>query len=138
AQVYTWSKEVNDYDGGVAKDWQDAIDRGNETARLYYEDVTSQPPRDEQRHQRPTSIYGFMQVKGDPTRVWHPAPVQLHGVFDPVEVANQAPQPIPYEEPNAEFRNEVRKAPEQLAELQEWDNKVKQVQSEMGIDPSIP
>src|SRR5690606_40277351 len=62
----------------------------------------------------------------------------MHGVFDPVNVANQAPQPIPYEEPNAEARNEVRQAPEQLAELQEWDNKLKQVQSEMGIDPSIP
>src|SRR5690606_12975447 len=28
AQFYTWRKEVNDYDGGVEKYWQDAIDGG--------------------------------------------------------------------------------------------------------------
>src|SRR5690606_18522939 len=138
AQFYTWRKEVNDYDGGVEKYWQDAIKGGNESARLYYGDVMSQPLTYEQRHQRLTSMYGFMQLKGYHTRVWDPAPVQMHGAFGPVNAANQAPQPIPYEAPNAEFRNEVRKAPEQLAELQDWDNKVKQVQSEMGIDPSIP
>src|SRR5690606_30788360 len=101
AQFYTWRKEVNDYDGGVEKYWQDAIKGGNESARLYYEDVMSQPLTYEQRHQRLTSMYGFMQLKGYHTSVWDPAPVQMHGVFDPVNVANQAPQPIPYEEPNA-------------------------------------
>jgi len=140
AQFRQWSKAVRDYPGGVDAYWQDAI-KENPAAAEYYASVEAQTLLPWERERRLTNMAAFFGLTGVQPTVWDPVPAHtstLGGIYDPANVANNAPEPTPYEEPNAEYRDEVRQAPVVLAEMQRWDNQVRQIQAEMGIDPAIP
>src|SRR5690606_34688136 len=141
AQFDTWASEVRDYPGGVDKYWHDAAEE-NDAAAAYYEQVLAEDLSESERHRRLTSLTAYMNLRGYHRPAWDPIPPSTSkrygGVYDPVEVASGPAKPQPYQEPNAEFRDEVRKAPQVLAELEQWDRAVAEEMEARGIDPSIP
>jgi hypothetical protein len=134
-----WQKAVRGYPGGIEAYWEAAI-KDNPNAERYYNRIMDQPMLPSQREQALTNMNAFSGIAGIQESVWDPIPESTgrNGVYDPVNIANDAPSPTPYEESNAEYKDEVRKAPEVLYELQQWDQAVSQKQAQMGYDPSIP
>ena len=143
AQQRQWADAVRDYPGGIDAYWQEAI-KENPNAAAYYESVMSNPDiiLDEQREQALTNQYAYFAIGGIQMSVWDPVPEMTSrrgGIYDPVGIVGTAPQPTPYEEPNAEWATEIREGlPQALTDLEEWDTNVARVQRQMGIDPSIP
>lgn len=123
AQYTQWQNGVRDYEGGADQYWLDLI-KDNPTAEAYYNAFIKDEADPAARSRAMTNNKAFFSVIGWDSYVFD-KPIEGYDsraeVWDPLGIANTQPQPIPYEENNAEFNNEVRQVPVFNAEMQQYD-----------------
>lgn len=141
AQYRTWSSEVRKYDGGPEQYWID-LARDNPTAAAYYEDVIQQETDPDVRSRLMTNQSAYFGIVGWDSNAFD-KPMEEYDsraeVWDPLGILNTQPQPIPYEEPNADFRNEVRETPVYMSEMEAYDTAFRDKMEQRGYprDASI-
>ncbi|WP_334109106.1 hypothetical protein [Methylobacillus sp.] len=140
AQFVQWRGEVYDWPGGPEEYWQ-ALIAHNPTAKAYYDTFIADAVDDVARNRAMTSQNAFFWIHGWDTYVidkplaGYESPAE---VWDPAGVVNTGARPIPYEESNADFKNEVRRLPVFVHEMEEWDKLTRDKKVKYGYDADTP
>lgn len=135
-----WQKAVYDYEGGPEAYWE-ALRKENPAAQYYWENTIMQAESDEERERLMTGNNAYFGLLGYHVSRWDAPPPGFDSrqeVWDPVNIANQAPTPTPYTEPNAEYRQEVRTMPVFASEMKAWDDATIAKRQELGMDTTTP
>lgn len=138
AQQRQWSKAVREYAGGPEEYWKDLI-KDNPTAEAYFNQYIRDEDDPVVRQTMMTNQNAYFAILGWDSYAWD-KPIEGYGsrtdVWDPLGILNTAAQPTPYEEHNAEFKNEIRQAPVFLNDMIIWDREAHRKMSEFGYDPN--
>jgi hypothetical protein len=142
-----WSGEVRDYPGGIEAYWKQ-VGKENENAQQYLDNLDEKLPP-EQREQALTSKWAYLAVRGVPIGwtqnadgEWYatsdyksPAPKPTNG-YDPVNIANNAPSPTPYEPYESEYNQKLVKDLDNYQKYRARDEEVLQgIYADWGMSP---